>query len=187
MNNIAVLASGNGSNFQALVEAQAKTDAVIKLLVVNNPQAYVIERAKKLNVDYVILDNKNYESREQYDDALVTVLEVNDIDYVLLAGFMRILSPHIVERFKDRIINIHPSLLPKYPGVAAIKQAFEAGEKESGVTVHYVDQGLDSGKIILQEKLEIKEEDNLESLTDKVHKLEHKLYPQAVKLVLDKE
>lgn len=187
MKNIAVLASGNGSNFQVLVEAQDVFAAKVKLLVVNKPQAYAIERAKLLDIDYIVLDNSNYDSREQYDEALVAVLEANDIDYVLLAGFMRILTPVIVKKFSHRIINIHPSLLPKFPGVAAIKQAFEAGDKETGVTVHYVDQGLDSGQIILQEKIQIEKDDNLESLTKKIHKLEHKLYPQAVKLVLDKE
>lgn len=187
MFNVAVLASGNGSNFSALVKAQDQFKAKVKLLIVNKPKAYAIERAKVLGVDFIVLDNSNYDSREKYDEALITVLEANDIDYVLLAGFMRILTPEIVERFKDRIINIHPSLLPKYPGVEAIKQAFDAGDKETGVTVHYVDQGLDSGKIILQEEIKIDRNDTLQTLTHKIHELEHKLYPQAVSMVLEKE
>lgn len=186
MNKIAVLASGNGSNFEALVKAQDRFDARVTLLLVNRPDSYAIERAKYLDVEYTVLDNKNFNSREEYDEALVKILEDKQIDYILLAGFMRILTLVIINKFEHRIINIHPSLLPKYPGVAAIKQAFEAGEKETGVTIHYVDQGLDSGDIILQEKIKIEKSDTLDTLAKKIHALEHKLYPEAVKLVLEK-
>lgn len=185
MINIAVLASGNGSNFQALAEDK-ELEGQIKLLLVNKAEAYAIERAKALKIDYVIIENQNYKNREQYDDALIAVLEEFNIDLVLLAGFMRMLSPKIVDHFTNRIINIHPSILPKYPGVSAIKQAYDAKETETGVTIHYVDKGLDSGQIILQEKIKIDKSDTLESLTNAIHKLEHKLYLQAVKIVLEK-
>lgn len=187
MNKIAVFASGNGSNFEALVKAQNNFEAEVSLLIVNKPNAYVIERAKKLGIEFIVLDSNNYESREKYEGALISILEDKGIEYILLAGFMRILTSVIINKFEHRIINIHPSLLPRYPGVAAIKQAFEAGDKETGVTIHYVDQGLDTGEIILQEKVKIEENDTLETLTKRIHELEHKLYPEAVKVVLDKE
>lgn len=183
---IAVLASGNGSNFEALVKAQESFDGTINLLVVNKPDAYAIERAKRLGVNYIVLETSKYASREDYDRALVELLLDNDIYLVLLAGFMRILSPYIVNKFASRIINIHPSLLPKYPGVAAIDQALEAGDDQTGVSVHYVTEGLDSGEVILQEKVTIEVNETLDSLTRKVHQLEHELYPKAVKIVIDK-
>ena len=182
---VAVLASGRGSNFQAIIDARNKgklPNANIKLLIVNNEKAQAIEIAKKNNVRFYIVQSKN-KKRKDFEIELLEILSRNAIEVIALAGFMRILSKHFVNEYKDKIINIHPSLLPKFPGVNAHREAIESGAKKSGCTVHFVDEGVDTGPIILQESIKIDKEDNKDSLAKKILPLEHKIYPIALELL----
>ena len=182
---IAVLASGNGSNFQAIIDASVRGElpnANIKLLIVNQKGAYAIERAKKHNIPYYLIESKNKE-RNKFDLEILSTLKENRIDIVVLAGFMRILSPHFVKEYRNKIINIHPSLLPLFPGAHAHRDAIQAGATKSGCTVHFVDEGIDTGPIILQESVNIDKEDTEETLAMKVLPLEHRIFPKAIELL----
>tara|TARA_X000001036_G_scaffold178727_1_gene169221 strand:- start:1275 stop:1880 length:606 start_codon:yes stop_codon:yes gene_type:complete len=182
---IAVLASGNGSNFQAIIDASVRGElpnANIKLLIVNVKGAYAIERAKKHNIPYYLIESKNKE-RNKFDLEILNTLKENRIDIVVLAGFMRILSPHFVKEYRNKIINIHPSLLPLFPGAHAHRDAIQAGATKSGCTVHFVDEGIDTGPIILQESVNIDKEDTEETLAMKVLPLEHRIFPKAIELL----
>ena len=182
---MAVLASGNGSNFQAIIDASTRGElpnANIKLLIVNKKDAYAIKRAKKHNIPYYLIESKNKE-RDEFDLEILNILEKNKIDVVALAGFMRILSPNFVKEYRNRIINIHPSLLPLFPGAHAHRDAIESGAIKSGCTVHFVDEGIDTGPIILQESVSIDKEDTEETLAMKILPLEHKLFPKAIGLL----
>lgn len=189
MMNIAILASGNGSNFQAIVTAQRKRlfIADIKLLITDKETAFVRHRAKKLGVKDIFINPEKFKNREEFDKELVEILKQEKINLVVLAGFMRILSPYFIKNFKDRIINIHPAILPAFKGVNAIKRAFDYGCKVTGITVHFVEDKIDHGPIILQETITITPEMDLEKLEDKIHRREHKLYPFAVKLFAEKK
>lgn len=186
MKNIVVFASGNGSNFQAIAEASIKgiLKAKLKLLVCDNPRAFVLNRAKKFKVKTFLINPRDYRNKKYFEDAIIRNLKAEKIDLIVLAGFMRILSPYFVKQYKYRIINIHPALLPSFKGAHAIKDAFDYGVKLSGVTVHFVDEQMDHGPIILQEPLRVKDKDTLESLEKKIHQLEHKVYAQALNLFL---
>lgn len=175
--NIVVLASGSGSNFEVLAKAFK-----IKLLITDKKNAFVRQRAKRLKVRDVFLDPK----KSNFNKALFGLLKKEKAGLVLLAGYMRILSPYLVKKFKNRIINIHPALLPAFKGTNSIKRALDYGVKVTGVTVHFVDDKVDHGPIILQEEIKITPKMTLAQLTKKTHQLEHKLYPQAVKLFLNK-
>ena len=182
---IAVLASGNGSNFQAIIDASVRGElpnANIKLLIVNVKGAYAIERAKKHNIPYYLIESKNKE-RNKFDLEILNTLKENRIDIVVLAGFMRILSSHFVKEYRNKIINIHPSLLPLFPGAHAHRDAIQAGATKSGCTVHFVDEGIDTGPIILQESVNIDKEDTEETLAMKVLPLEHRIFPKAIELL----
>jgi phosphoribosylglycinamide formyltransferase-1 len=185
--NIAVLASGNGSNFEALVKAQrqGKFSATITMLITDKENAFVRTRARKFDVPDLFIDPAACDSRESFDCELVDKLKANDIDLVILAGYMRILSRHFVRSFPHRIVNIHPSLLPMFPGIGSIRKAFEAKVDNTGVTVHLVDEGVDSGPVILQETVPILPQDTLDDLEKRVHSVEHRLYPQAIKLITE--
>ena len=187
--NIAVFCSGNGSNFEALVKnnRKGKFPGSIELMVTDNADAFAVLRAQRLQIPVLFVDPKNYNNREDYEKVLVRELRRFSIDWILLAGFMRILSPYFVKKFRNRILNIHPSLLPAFKGAHAIKDAFEYGVKVTGVTVHFVDEGIDSGPIILQGAVSIENNDTLSTLEAKIHKLEHKIYSQAVNIVLTKK
>lgn len=184
---IAVYASGNGSNFQAIAEAIAskQVDATICFLFCDNPKAYVIERAKKLGVPFKVFSPRNYENRAAYERELLNQLELDAVDLIVLAGYMRIIGPTLLTAYANRILNIHPSLLPYYPGKSSIQDAFEANEKETGVTVHVVDAGVDTGPIIAQEKVAILPEDTLDSLETRIHQVEHRLFPQVIQKVIE--
>lgn len=186
MKNIAVMASGNGSNFQAIVEAvkRGQIKAKLKLLVSDNPDAYCLERAVKAKVKAFIVDRRDFLNKRDFEEQIVKKLKSERIDLVVLAGFMRILSPYFVRQYKNKILNIHPALLPAFKGSQSIADAFKYGVKVTGVTVHLVDEEVDHGRIILQEALKIYEKDTLKSLEQRVHRLEHKLYPQAIRLLL---
>jgi phosphoribosylglycinamide formyltransferase-1 len=182
--NIAVLASGRGTNFSAIIRAVKKGQikANLSLLICDNPKAGAISRAKWAGIKTVLVKREDFSSKVDFQAKIVQYLEENKIDLIVLAGFMRILSPEFVQKYTGRILNIHPALLPSFKGKEAIKDAFDYGVKVTGVTVHFVDEKMDHGPIILQEAVKIKEGDTLESLEAKVHKLEHRLYPQAIRL-----
>ena len=179
---VAIFASGSGTNLQAIIDAKLET---IEIVVVfsNKPDAYAIERAKKHNIPVEIIDHKSYQEREDFDRAVIKSLEQYNLDLIVLAGYMRILSPVFVRAYKSKIINIHPALLPSFPGINSGRQALEYGVKYTGVTVHYVDEGVDTGPIILQQIVKIEDTDTEESLLEKIHQVEHQIYPEAVELV----
>jgi len=182
---IAVFASGSGSNFQAIADAIAakKLHASIGLLVCDRPQALVVERAKQDGVEAFVFRPKEYASREQYEAEIVKLLQTQEIDLIVLAGYMRLITDRIVKPYYGKMINIHPSLLPSFPGVNAIAQALEYGVKTTGVTVHFVDGGLDSGPIIAQRSLEVDEGETGDALAVRIHALEHELLPQVIRWI----
>lgn len=182
---IAVFASGTGSNFQALAEAAAEGrlgGATMELLVCDKPTAPVVGRAERLGIPTHLFVPKQYGSREEYETEIVAKLEELEIDLVVLAGYMRLLTSVIVDKYAGRLINIHPSLLPAFPGTNAIGQALDYGVKLSGVTVHFVDGGMDTGPIIAQRAIEVAEHETEESFAQAVHAVEQELYPQVVAL-----
>lgn len=183
--NIAVFASGNGSNFQAIVDAKqaGKLDVNIELLVCDKPQAKVVERAKLAGVESFVFTPKNYENREAYEFEILSLLQVKKVDLIVLAGYMRIITSTLVEPFYGKMINIHPSMLPSFPGINAMGQALDYGVKVTGVTVHYVDGGLDSGPIIAQEAIIVEEGETEETLAIKTHAVEQQLYPKVIEWI----
>jgi phosphoribosylglycinamide formyltransferase 1 len=182
--NLAVFASGRGSNFSAIVKAikQKKIKARLQVLVSDRPDALVVNRAQIAGVRVVLVRREDFSNRPDFEAAIIQRLKSLKIDLIVLAGFMRILSPGFVKQYRSRIINIHPALLPAFKGAHAIKDAFEAGVSSTGVTVHFVDQKVDHGPVILQQKIKINRQDTLASLEKRIHSLEHKLYPQAINL-----
>ncbi|MEO0198314.1 MAG: phosphoribosylglycinamide formyltransferase [candidate division WOR-3 bacterium] len=189
MKSIVILASGNGSNFEAIVRKIVKNNwpITVKALITDNPLAYAIQRARRLKVPTIILDYKSFKSKEDYNKTLLEKLVDLKPDLVVLAGYMRILPPFIVERFRYRIINIHPALLPAFPGLNAIERAYKAGCKITGITIHYVDEGVDTGPIIEQAALRIRKGESLEELERRIHRLEHKYYPEVIRRLLLEE
>jgi len=187
--NIAILASGKGTNFEVLAKAVKRgyIKAEIKLLITDKEKAFVRRRAKRFKIREFFINPKNFKSRLSFDKELVKILHKEKIDLVVLAGYMRILSSVFVRSFKNRILNIHPALLPAFRGTNAIERALKYGCKLTGVTVHFVNEQIDAGPIILQKSIKIKEGTALEELEKRVHELEHKLYPLAVKLFIDKK
>lgn len=179
---VAVFASGSGTNLQAIIDADIKT-IEIAVVFTNNPDAYAIERAKKHNIQVEIIDHKNYKTREEYEKHIIKVLGPYKLNLIVLAGFMRILSTVFVRAYKNKIVNIHPALLPSFPGINAGRRALEYGVKYTGVTVHFVDEGVDTGPIILQSVVEIKDEDTEDTLLEKIHEVEHRIYPKAIELI----
>lgn len=185
-NRIAVFVSGYGSNLQALIDAEKnqKLEGRLVLVVSDNPTAFALERAKVANIRYAIVDPKKCKCRSEFEEKLQEILENYKINWIVLAGFMRLLGEKFVKSYRGRIINVHPSLLPLYPGLHSIKKAYRAREPETGVTVHFVDDGMDTGPIILQESLKIDEKETLEQLETRIHMLEHKLLPKALNGVI---
>jgi len=182
--NIAIFASGRGSNFSAIALAvkRGSIKAKLALLVCDNVKAKVLRKAKRAGVKAVLVKRGNFSSKSDFEKKIIGYLKENRIDLIVLAGFMRVLSPEFVNKFEGKIINIHPSLLPVFKGAEGIKDAFSYGVKVTGVTVHFVDELMDHGPIILQAQVIIEEKDTLSSLEKKIHKIEHKLYPQAIRL-----
>ncbi|SDF51971.1 formyltetrahydrofolate-dependent phosphoribosylglycinamide formyltransferase [Fontibacillus panacisegetis] len=181
---IAVFASGQGSNFQTMADASlsGSLGAEVVLLVCDKSQAPVVERARKAGVESYVFDPKAYARREDYEAEIAAELEKRNVDLVVLAGYMRLLTSVLVERYAGRMINVHPSLLPAFPGKNAIGQAWDYGVKLTGITVHFVDGGMDSGPVIAQQAVEITSEDTLDSLESKIHQAEQQLYPQVVSM-----
>lgn len=184
MKNIAVFASGRGSNFAAIIQAvkNKRIKANLALFVCDNPHAGAINYAKKAGIKIALVKREDFISKDGFEAEITEYLKQAKIDLIVLAGFMRMLSAGFVREYKNRIINIHPALLPSFKGSEGIRDAFEYGVKVTGVTVHFVDERMDHGPIILQEAVKIEEKDTLESLEAKIHKLEHKIYPKAIQL-----
>jgi phosphoribosylglycinamide formyltransferase-1 len=181
---LGVLASGRGSNFQSIIDAiDSKTlTAEIALLITDNPDAPAIQRAKRHHIEYLAITPKEFNSRDAFYTKVAAELNERDVDLVLLAGFMRIVGKPLIEAFPDRIMNIHPALLPAFPGLHGQKQAVEYGAKVSGCTVHFVDEGMDTGPVIIQAAVPVYHDDTEETLSERILKFEHKIYPEAVRL-----
>jgi len=182
MYKLVVLLSGEGSNLQAIIDqiAAGNIKAQISAVISNRENAYGLKRAEKAGIPAVVLDHKQFIDRESFDDSLAQIIESYEPDLIVLAGFMRILSDDFVIQFKDRLINIHPSLLPKYKGLDTHKRALQNGDKQHGASVHYVIPELDAGTVILQGVVDIQDDDTEESLANRVHKIEHRIYPKAI-------
>ena len=185
--NIAIFASGKGTNFSALARAVKKgaIKANLSLLVCDNPKAPVIAKTKRAKVKVALVERNNFSTQKDFEDKIIQYLIEDKIDLIVLAGFMRILSQEFVGEYKNRIMNIHPALLPSFKGAQGIEDAFSYGVKITGVTVHFVDEKMDHGPIILQQAVKVEEEESLESLEAKIHKVEHKLYPEAIRLFVE--
>ncbi|MDD5561583.1 MAG: phosphoribosylglycinamide formyltransferase [Candidatus Omnitrophica bacterium] len=182
--NLAIFASGNGSNFSAIVKAirQSRIKAKLVILVCDRPRAFVVKRAKKEKVRVVLVRREDFVSRADFEMAIIQRLRSYKIDLIALAGFMRMLSPSFVRRYRKRILNIHPSLLPAFKGSHAIKDAIDHKASFTGVTVHFVDEQMDHGPVILQERIKIRSNDTLSLLEKRIHALEHRMYPRVIEL-----
>lgn len=184
MKKIVVLISGSGSNLQTIIDSckSKYIPAKVQCVISNNPKAYGIERAKSAGIKTIILDHKKYSSRDLFDADLYDILMQQRADLIVLAGFMRILTSKITENFDGKIINIHPSLLPKYPGLDTHQQVINNKDSIHGVSIHYVSNELDGGPLIAQGEIKTLGDD-IENLIERIHKLEHKLYPEIIKLI----
>ena len=187
MFKIAVLISGNGSNLEALIDACKKNviNGSVDIIISNNPDAYGIQRAKNHSINYKIIDNNRFETREDFDRALVEELQDSNPDLIVLAGFMRILTPVMIEAFKNKIINIHPSLLPKYPGLDTHNSVIKNGDLKHGVTIHYVNEVLDGGQIIAQGEISVNANETSKELKTRIHAIEHVMLPMVVSKFAD--
>ena len=181
---LVVLISGNGSNLQAIIDniANQNLPARIVAVISNRADAYGLERAKKAGIEQHVLSHKGFSDRQQYDLALKNLIDDYQPDLIILAGFMRILSNEFVEHYLHKMMNIHPSLLPKYKGLNTHQRVIDAGDKEHGCSVHFVTPELDDGPVILQAKVKIEDNDTAETLAERVHQQEHLIYPEAIRL-----
>ena len=179
---LGILISGNGSNLQSIIDhiEKGSLKAIIKIVISNNPDAYGLTRAKKHGIPIVVLKNGDFKNKEDFDLELLNILKNNSVDLVILAGFMRIITSTILNAFPQKIMNIHPALLPSFPGIHGQKQALEYGVKLSGCTVHFVDEGVDTGPIIIQSAVQVFDDDTEETLAARILKEEHWIYPQAI-------
>lgn len=187
---LVVLISGNGSNLQAIIDDidNNSLPAQIVAVISNKSDAYGLERAKKAGIEQQILSYKDFDSREHYDLALKELIDQYQPDLIILAGFMRILSNEFVNHYLNKMMNIHPSLLPKYKGLNTHQRVIDAGDKEHGCSVHFVTPELDDGPVILQAKITVNDNDTAESLAKKIHQQEHIIYPKAIRMfAIDKE
>ena len=184
MINIGVLVSGSGTNLLAIIEAvnTGKIDGMIRVVISDKTDAFALRRARFYNIKTNSINPEGFDSREEYDKEIVSILKEKEVDLVVLAGYMKILSPYFINAFKDKIMNIHPALLPSFPGLHVQKKAIDYGVKVSGCTVHFVDEGMDSGPIIMQKAVKVKENDTEETLAKRILKQEHKIYPRAIQL-----
>lgn len=180
---LGILISGEGTNLQAIIDQirEEKLRAEIALVISNQETAYGLVRARKAGIATAVVRHQDY-SREAFEEAMIQRLEAKGVELVVLAGFMRILTKKFVDHFQGRIMNIHPALLPSFPGTGAIEKAWASGTQVTGVTVHFVDPGVDTGPILLQREVPIREGESLESLTQRIHEVEHELYPEAIRL-----
>jgi phosphoribosylglycinamide formyltransferase-1 len=185
--NIAVFCSGKGTNLQAIIDAvkRGKIKANLALVISDQKDAYALARAKNSGVEAVFIDPRNFPLRENFDKEIIKHLERKRIDLICLAGFMRMISNYLVQKYKNCILNIHPALLPSFKGTQGVKDALEYGVKITGPTVHFVDEKMDHGPIILQAAVEVRDTDTEETLAQRIHEQEHKIYPQAIKLFVE--
>ena len=181
---LGVLASGSGTNLEAIAQAIDDGDvpATVALVLSDNPDAFALERARRRGIETRVINLRDYEDRPAYDRAIVDALEKAGVDLVVLAGYMKLVGPGFIDAFSGRIMNIHPALLPSFPGEQGVKDALEHGVKVSGVTVHFVDKGLDTGPIIVQEAVPVEEGDDVEMLHNRIHLAEYRAYPLAIRL-----
>jgi len=184
---LGVLISGNGSNLQSIIDhiEKGSLKAVIKIVISNNPDALGLKRAEKHSIPCAVLKHSDFKSKEDFDLKLIKTLKDTGVDLVVLAGFMRIISPALLKAFTHKIMNIHPALLPSFPGLHGQKQAIDYGVKFSGCTVHFVDDGVDTGPVIIQSVVQVFDDDTEESLSARILKEEHKIYPRAIQLFAD--
>jgi len=184
MINIGVLVSGSGTNLLAIIEAinAGEIDGVINIVISDKSDAYALKRARFYNIKTNSINPEGFDNREEYDKEIVSILKEKEVDLVVLAGYMKILSPYFINAYKNKIMNIHPALLPSFTGLHVQKRAIDYGVKVSGCTVHFVDEGLDSGPIIMQKAVKVKEDDTEETLVKRILKQEHKIYPRAIQL-----
>jgi phosphoribosylglycinamide formyltransferase-1 len=184
MLKIGVLASGRGSNFQSIIDEieSKRLHAEIALLITDNPSAFAIERANKHGIDYLVMKPKEFSTKDEFFIKIAEELKKRHVELVVLAGFMRIVGKPLIDAFPNRIMNIHPALLPAFPGLHGQKQAIEYGAKISGCTVHFVDEGMDTGPIIIQAAVPVLQDDTEESLSERILTFEHKIYPEAIRL-----
>jgi phosphoribosylglycinamide formyltransferase-1 len=184
MLKLGVLASGRGSNFQSIIDEieAGSLNASISLLITDNPDAYAIERAKKQSIKYLYLNPHDFKSKNDFYTRIAKELVKRDVDLVILAGFMRIVGKPLIEAFPNRIMNIHPALLPAFPGLHSQKQAVDYGVRVSGCTVHFVDEGMDTGPIIIQAAVVVSPDDTEDTLSERILRLEHKIFPYAIRL-----
>lgn len=179
--NVAVFVSGSGTNLQAIIDANIES-ANLAVVVCNVPGARAISRARKHGIPVEVADSAKFESREEFEREVAARLELYDVGLVVLAGFMRILTPYFINLFRDRIINVHPSLLPSFPGTDAVAKAVDYGVRQTGATVHFVSEEVDAGPVILQEAVAVSGEDTEKTLLEKIHAREHRILPEAVRL-----
>ncbi len=189
MKRVAIFASGSGTNFEALAEQIEKKyiDAELLLMVCDNPNAYVIKRASNHNVEALVFNPKDYAKKSEYEAMIVKRLDELKIDIICLAGYMRICGKTLLASYEGKIINIHPALLPSFKGAHGIADAYNYGVKVFGVTVHYVDAGMDSGKIIDQEAFHMADGDTVDDVEEKIHAIEHVLYPNVLKKLCEEK
>ena len=183
---VAIFASGNGTNFEVLAKHFQSGDipGELSLLFCYHPDAQVMKRAQRLGIPAERFTVKSCGGKEEYEKQLLQLLKKYQIDFIALAGYLRVVGPTILNQYEHRIVNLHPAWLPEYPGLHSIERAFNDQRKQTGVTVHYIDAGLDSGPIIAQRHVPILPSDTVETLEERVHETEHQLYPEAVKQVL---
>lgn len=181
---VGVLASGSGTNLQAIIGASEKGEipAQVALVLSDKKDAFALKRAENQDIPHFFVDPKKFSSREEYDTELLRILNEYQADLVVLAGFMRLMSSVFIKAFRNRVMNIHPALLPSFPGTHGVRDALGYGVKVCGVTVHFADEGLDTGPIILQEAVPVLEKDTEETLHNRIHRAEYRVYPEAIKL-----
>lgn len=183
----AVFISGNGSNLQAIINAhkKGKIKADLALVFSNTDKAGGLKRAEKAGIETLVLKRRDYATPQSYDREIVIQLKKHNIDFIVLAGYMKILTPYFIKQYPNQILNVHPSLLPSFKGKQGAKDTFTYGVKVAGVTIHFVNEKMDNGPIIMQEAIPIEESDTLETLTEKIHKVEHRIFPEAVAMFVD--
>lgn len=181
---LGVLVSGRGSNLQAIMDQikDGKLQACVGIVISDTPDAYALQRAAEVGIEAICIDRKLYATKAEFEAQIITTLEKHQIELVVLAGFMRILSGNFIAHFSGKVMNIHPALLPSFPGIHAQAQAVNYGAKLSGCTVHFVDEGMDTGPIILQQSVPVYEDDTEDTLTERILQVEHVLYPKAIQL-----
>lgn len=182
--SLGVLASGRGSNLQAIIdEIEAdRLDATVRIVIVDNLNAYAIERAKRHSIEHLCLNPKGFASGDGFFEKIAEELKIRGVDLVILAGFMRIVRKPLIDAFPDRIMNIHPALLPSFPGLHGQKQAGDYGVRITGCTVHFVDEGMDTGPVIIQAAVPVMPDDSEDTLAERILRLEHRIYPEAIRL-----